>query len=127
MPTVLVVDDDAQVSHLIAALLAHEGYKVLIAPSGPEAIRLAQSHLNQIDVLVTDVVMPEMDGPSVAREIQSAVPGLPVILMSGACDASVLRAAPQAHFLPKPFSPANLVHLVETVLAAPPIALTCGR
>jgi two-component system, cell cycle sensor histidine kinase and response regulator CckA len=112
-----VVDDDVAVSQLVAALLESEGFFVLIANNGPDALRLAEEQPARIDLLVTDVVMPRMDGPTLAREIQSIAPGLPVVLMSGACDASALQSAGFCHFLQKPFSPANLLQVVQSAVA----------
>jgi CheY-like chemotaxis protein len=112
----LVVDDDVAVSQLVEALLECEGFSVLVAHNGPDALRLAERQPARIDLLVSDVVMPGMDGPTLAREIQSITPGLPVVLMSGACDASVLRSTGFCHFLQKPFSPANLVQVVQSAV-----------
>jgi len=119
LPTVLVVDDDVQVSELVAAVLKSEGFSVLRAQSGEEAVDLAQAHLDAINLLVTDIVMPGMDGVAAARKIQSLIPGLPAILMSGACNLSTLDAARPASYLQKPFTPAKLVKLVQGLAGTP--------
>ncbi len=117
MPTVLVVDDEIQVSQFVAAVLECEGFSVLTAHSGRDAIDLAEAHLDRIDLLVTDIVMPEMDGIAVARRVQAVIPGVPVIFMSGACDLAALDAARSEQFLQKPFTPARLVQLVQNLAA----------
>jgi len=119
LPTVLVVDDDVQVSELVAVVLKCEGFSVLIARSGEEAIDVAQAHLDGIDLLITDIVMPGIDGVATARAIQAMIPNLPAILMSGACNLSTLEAARPASYLQKPFTPSRLVQLVQGLAGTP--------
>ncbi len=115
MPTVLIVDDDAQVCRFAATVLEAQGFSVLTARSGPEALLLAAANRNSISLLLTDVEMPGMDGATLARKIECISPRMPVILMSGACDAPALSVTNSVCFLRKPFSPAQLVRLVQSV------------
>jgi CheY-like chemotaxis protein len=112
--TVLIVDDEAQVCELSAATLRRAGYQVLTAASGREAIELA-NELNPIDVLLTDLRMPNMNGGELARALSTTHPQLRVIVMSGFADEileTVDRRAPIAR-LDKPFTQAALKDAVR--------------
>ena len=109
VPTVLVVDDTPQISYMVASVLKTEGFSVLTANNATDAIRLARNHPGGIDLLVSDVMMPGMDGPALVRELRSSVPDLPVILMSGVCQTPELKTAGPVEFLEKPFSLAKLL------------------
>jgi two-component system cell cycle sensor histidine kinase/response regulator CckA len=110
--TVLVVDDQDVVRDVIRLALEGVGYTVLDAASPLEAIALARSD-SQIDLLVTDVVMPEMDAFELAERITSELPEVRVLFTSGYTDA-----AAEGPFIQKPFTPAELVEKVSSVLAA---------
>jgi two-component system cell cycle sensor histidine kinase/response regulator CckA len=110
--TVLVVDDQDVVRDVIRLALEGVGYTVLDAASPLEAIALARSD-SQIDLLVTDVVMPEMDAFELAERITSELPEVRVLFTSGYTDA-----AAEGPFIQKPFTPAELVEKVGSVLAA---------
>ena len=109
---VLVVDDQDVVRDVIRLALEGAGYVVLDAASPLEAISLARGD-GPIDLLVTDVVMPEMDAFELAGRIASEVPGIRVLYTSGYTDA-----AAEGPFIQKPFTPAQLVAKVGAVLAA---------
>src|SRR5260221_7233840 len=81
--TVLVVEDEEVVRQLVCTVLSDVGYKVLCAASPSEALRLVREHADKIDLLVTDMVMPEMHGPALAREILSLRPEGKVLFVSG--------------------------------------------
>jgi PAS domain S-box-containing protein len=122
--TLLLVEDEASVRELLRELLESAGYKVLEASRPTEAIELAQSHPDPIDVLITDVVMPEMTGPDLARRLVDMRPGLRMLFLSGytegvVVDKGLLRDG--AHFLQKPFTSDALEAKVREVLegAAP--------
>ena len=117
--TVLVVDDEPQLRLMLANFLEQEGFAVLTAGCGPEAISLFRSH-PETDLLITDIVMPGMDGASLAAALQSVNPDLPVLLMSGNCDSKQIDNA--FAFLPKPFSLKQLATAVKDALAAAPHA-----
>ena len=108
--TVLVVDDQEIVRDVIRLALEAAGYTVIAASSPRHAIELARDDAN-IDLLVTDVVMPEMDAFELADRITSKLPGLRILFTSGYTDAGA-----EGPFIQKPFTPAQLVAKVEAVL-----------
>jgi two-component system, cell cycle sensor histidine kinase and response regulator CckA len=113
MATVLVVDDEPLMCTMLAHFLKDEGFAVLTAACGSQAISLFRSHLGEIDLLISDIVMPGMDGPSLARELKSVNPDLAVLLMSGNCDSKQIDNT--FAFLPKPFSMRNLLTRVRSL------------
>jgi two-component system cell cycle sensor histidine kinase/response regulator CckA len=115
MPTALVVDDEPLVRKMVALVLEQDGMSVLTAGNGPDAIELSRSHHGGIDLLVSDVRMPEMDGPTLANKLQAENPDLPVLLISGYCEGDAMD---RCHFpmLPKPFSVTALLRIVHDLL-----------
>ena len=107
----LVVEDDPVVRGMAARGLREAGYAVLEAVNGREAVDLVGTHTGRLDVVVTDIGMPEMDGYDVARWLSDARPGVPVVFMSGYGDPE-----PKVPFLQKPFAPDVLVRKVGEVL-----------
>jgi CheY-like chemotaxis protein len=81
--TILVTDDEDEQRVVAKRILSRNGYTVLTAASGAHAIELASSHSGPIDLLLTDVIMPQMQGPSVAREVKVLRPDIRVLFMSG--------------------------------------------
>ncbi len=116
MATVLVVDDEPLIRTMMALILQQEGFSVLTADGGPEAISVSQSHAGAIDLLVTDVVMPGMDGPTLAAKLQKDDPGMSVLLMSGYCESAQLDRCKQFDLLPKPFAMCDLLVKVHSLL-----------
>jgi CheY-like chemotaxis protein len=123
--TVLVAEDDAVIRGLVSRALRASGYTVLEAGDGDEALRLASAHTGRIDLLVTDVVMPRLDGRDLANLLLGRRPGLRVLFLSGYPDAITPTAtvqgrcgalAPQCEFLQKPFTPEALARKVREVL-----------
>jgi two-component system, cell cycle sensor histidine kinase and response regulator CckA len=108
--TLLVVEDQASVRALVAEALRHQGYRVMTAASGEEAVTLARAAKEPIHILVTDVVMPHMAGPVVAEKLRLICPGLRVLFMSGYTDRAkpVFLSAPGTAFIQKPFLPTDL-------------------
>jgi two-component system, cell cycle sensor histidine kinase and response regulator CckA len=110
--TVLVVDDQDVVRDVIRLTLEGAGYTVLDAASPNDALALVRDN-GPIDLLVTDVVMPEMDAFELADRVVSELPGVRVLYTSGYTDAGA-----EGPFIQKPFTPAELVEKVSTVLAS---------
>ncbi|MCC6528350.1 MAG: response regulator, partial [Polyangiaceae bacterium] len=119
--TVLVVEDEEGVRRAAVRILRAAGYHVLAAANGGEAILLCERHRGAIQLLVTDVMMPLMSGPELARRLTAVVPALRVLFVSGYADDALTEAgalAPETHFIPKPFSAEALAQKVREVLDA---------
>jgi two-component system cell cycle sensor histidine kinase/response regulator CckA len=116
VPTVLVVDDEPLVRKMVALMLEEDGFWVLTAGSGPDAIDLSRSHPGTIDILVSDIRMPVMDGCTLATELQAENPHLPVLLISGHCDSETAERRGRFPLLPKPFSMTSLLAKVRGLL-----------
>jgi len=117
--TILVAEDEAVVRDLVVRSLSGLGYRVLEASNGDEALRMVQEHAGAIDLLVTDVVMPQMGGRQLAKQLRLARPELPVLLISGYATELLGQdglAGERAQFLPKPFTGATLTRKVRAVL-----------
>jgi two-component system cell cycle sensor histidine kinase/response regulator CckA len=113
--TILVAEDDEALRALLRIGLEICGYNVLAAASGREALRLAALRDGPISLLITDVTMPGIDGPELARRLAARRPCLKVLLLSGyAPDPARLDRG--AAFLQKPFRPAQLVAKVRALL-----------
>jgi two-component system, cell cycle sensor histidine kinase and response regulator CckA len=117
--TILLVEDDASVRSLAHRALERAGYTVLVAQDGLEAVAVAEAHAEQLDLLVTDVVMPGMRGPDVARHLRLRQPDLRVLFVSGYAEDALGPDGVLAFgsFLAKPFRTAELVARVAQVLA----------
>ena len=115
--SVLVVDDDEGVRSTTATLLRALGYGVTEAESGPAALDLLRAGA-AIDVLLTDVAMPDMTGPDLAHHVAALRPGLPMVFFTGYADPdSISGSARMARLLRKPFRPAELAAQIEGALA----------
>ena len=119
--TVLIVEDDTPIRRVIARELRSLGYQVLEAADGPGACRLAEDHLERIDLVICDVMMPGMLGPEVAKRLRAVHVEARVLFVSG---YSVDELAPlgvdpsAANVLSKPFSPLELAERVRVALDA---------
>lgn len=117
--TILVVDDDPFVRCCVSAALEEAGHRVLQASSGEDAIRLAKDGSERIDLILTDVVMPNMKGDQVAEAVLETIPSAKILLMSGYSESDVLRLWTKkfnASMLPKPFSMRYLLGRVAEIL-----------
>jgi PAS domain S-box-containing protein len=113
--TLLLVEDEPALRTLVATMLEEQGYAVLHAGNGLDAIAVAARHAGNIDLLVTDVVMPRLSGPELARQLQALRPGLEVLFMSGYNDSRLVsRGVEEANvnLLVKPFAPDQLIDRV---------------
>jgi len=121
--TILLVEDEEAVRSFAARALKMRGYEVLEASGGEEALEIVQTHAGTIHLLVTDVVMPNMDGPTLVRAVKKLKPDMAVIFMSGYAEEAFRRndeKAEDLHFLPKPFGLKQLAAKVKDVLSGVP-------
>ncbi|MFD1142983.1 response regulator transcription factor [Larkinella insperata] len=123
-PKILVVDDDAAHRKLLTYQLTKNGYQVLIANDGLEALDWLRSPTQQPDLIVLDMLMPRFSGLDVLRNLKASSSKLPVILMSAAewpiAHEGVNLSKPDA-FFPKPFSLEKLVAKIEALLQPDPV------
>jgi two-component system cell cycle sensor histidine kinase/response regulator CckA len=117
---VLLVEDEGALRKLARSILESAGYEVLDAANGREGLALCREHPGPIDLLLSDVVMPELGGRELAERALTIRPGLKVVFMSGYHDDSALSETIQkgAPFLHKPFTPRDLARTVSEALAA---------
>jgi PAS domain S-box-containing protein len=117
--TLMVVEDQDPVRRLAAAICTQAGYHVLAAASGFEALEMAAQHSGEIDLLITDVVLPRMNGREVAEQMRALRPGLKVLYTSGYTSDAILERGVVDRgvgFLPKPFTPKTLIARVRELL-----------
>jgi two-component system cell cycle sensor histidine kinase/response regulator CckA len=116
--TILVVEDEDAVRRLVRATLERRGYRVLVASGGPEALEIVRK-LGTVDLLLTDLVMPQMSGVEVAERVRKDFPNVRVLYMSGYTDRSLQRTEmlpDEGGFLQKPFTPGLLATRVREAL-----------
>lgn len=119
---ILVVEDDPELCKLIGDVLERAGYRVLRAAAPEQALRLAEEHAGQVDLLLTDVVLPRMSGRELAARLHALQPSLAVLYTSGYADRAVVQngiVEEQAAFLEKPFSKSTLLACVREALKRP--------
>jgi len=119
-PTVLVVEDEEAVRALVVRIFAEDGYRVLSAPDGASALAAAQGYEGRIDLVITDVVMPNMNGPRLVAELRARWPNLRVVYTTGyADDAIAEQEGNEAKLvLCKPFDPVELLDYAQRALGA---------
>ena len=116
--TLMVVEDDQALRRMVVDGLRHMGYTILEAGRGEEALALAKSHAGSIDLLLTDVVMPGMNGAELARLAVGVRPALAILFMSGYAAPEEITGALRRHRLVrKPFLPSQLATQIEAALA----------
>jgi PAS domain S-box-containing protein len=123
--TILLVEDDAQLRQLASSVLSHCGYKVLPAAGTEEGLALCRANHRDIHLLVTDVIMPGMNGRQLAEQVKRISPSTKVLYVSGYTSNAIVHYGvldPGLWFLPKPFSLSALVAKVREVLDANPNA-----
>ncbi len=117
--TLLLVEDEDAVRDLFCVTLESFGYTVLSAPNARAAIEMLEQHKSRIQLLVTDLMMPEMGGRELSKIVRNSVPTLPVLFISGYFDDTLMQEGARNGrdaFLPKPFSPLHLARKVRAVL-----------
>ena len=123
--TILLIEDDDQVRVVTGSILRNNGYHVLEAGNAADALLCAENHAEGIDLLLTDVIMPQLSGSELAKRLALTRPEMKVLFMSGYTDGSIVRHGvlePAVSFLPKPFTVASLTAKVREVLDAPKLA-----
>jgi two-component system cell cycle sensor histidine kinase/response regulator CckA len=116
--TILLVEDEDAVRMFSARALSNKGYQVLEATNGEAALEVMENHDGVIDIMVTDVIMPEMDGPTLAKQVIKKYPDMPIIFVSGYTeDRFKEEIGENAHFLPKPFTLQQLAEKVKETLS----------
>ncbi len=118
--TVLLVEDEDAVRALNARMLASKGYTVLEAASGVEALEVYDAHGGKVELVVSDVVMPEMDGPTMLGHLRQRNPDTRIIFVSGYAEEAFRKNLPEGeafHFLPKPFTMKQLIEAVKLAMA----------
>jgi two-component system, cell cycle sensor histidine kinase and response regulator CckA len=120
--TILLAEDQPEVRSVACAVLERHGYRVLQASHGDEALQILRTHRGPIHLLLSDVVMPSMNGPELARLVQLQQPGIRVLYASGYTDDAIVRHGvldPGVAFLQKPFTPTALLTKIRELLDAP--------
>jgi PAS domain S-box-containing protein len=118
-PTILVAEDEPSLRRLAMLVLEEAGYRVILAQNGTEALELAQGTRDRIDLLLTDVVMPELSGPELVAQLAALRPETRVLYMSGYADSRLIArgvSETDAGVLPKPFGPHDLLKRVQEIL-----------
>ncbi|HWF00264.1 MAG TPA: ATP-binding protein [Caulobacteraceae bacterium] len=113
---ILLVEDEAMVRGITARLLRARGYEVLEAGDGEAALEMAREHAGRIDLMISDVIMPGLDGPALLDAARDFLDGAPVVFISGYAEAEfsrVLEAEPNVSFLPKPLDIKSLAEEVK--------------
>jgi two-component system cell cycle sensor histidine kinase/response regulator CckA len=113
--TILVIEDDGATRYFIRRVLEESGFVVLEAGTGDEAIRVAEKHLESIDLIVCDVVLPQTIGTLVIKRLIALKPEMKIIFISGLTDVSTYGLT-NTNYLKKPFTGPELVQTVNEVL-----------
>jgi CheY-like chemotaxis protein len=121
--TILLVEDNEMVRDLTRSMLQGLGYTVVSADSAHAALGLCESREHEVDMLLSDVVMPDMRGPQLAERLRAVRPDLRVLFMSGYASSQVSGAdlsADSVHFIQKPFTMTELARSLDVVLTGAP-------
>jgi PAS domain S-box-containing protein len=115
--TVLVIDDEASILTMTSQTLEAFGYRTLTAKDGADAVAIYALHRNEIAVVLTDMMMPVMDGPATIRVLRRINPALKIVASSGLhANGSVAKGGDVKHFLPKPYTPEILLKTIRAIL-----------
>jgi len=113
--TILLCDDERGIRRLLRTILTRHGYQVLEAQNGKHAMVVAEAHTGPIHLLLSDVLMPELDGPGLAEQLRAVRPDVRVIFMSAEWVPDGVFP-----FVQKPFLPSALMRTIRNALAQPP-------
>jgi CheY-like chemotaxis protein len=128
--TILLVEDEESVRTLVRNVLLRQGYQVIEARNGDEALTISDSHEAAIHLLISDVVMPGMSGDELVKELVTRRPTTRVLFISGYTDRSVTiqgQLDPETRFLQKPFTPDTLLRKVHEVIHGAPAPGSSAR
>ena len=117
--TLLIVENEQAIRNLLQIALRRNGYTVLAAGSGSEALELVRNHAGTIHLVITDVVMPDIDGPELVRQLSAVRPETRTLFMSGYMDDTLGERgilSTNANFIQKPFSPSTIAQRVREIL-----------
>jgi two-component system cell cycle sensor histidine kinase/response regulator CckA len=113
---ILLVEDNQDSLLLFRRILQQQGYEVLFARGGEDALKVCRLHTGPLDLVVADVVMPGMSGPQLSERLRSLRPKTPVLFISGIMNASAVQGG--SGFLSKPFTPEQLVEKVQQLIGS---------
>jgi len=113
---VLIVDDEDSILRVVGAILEPHGYQVLYASDGIGALKLFNEHMESIRLVITDGMMPQLNGTLLARAIHRMSPGLPILLMTGILNHAVPEDGSITEILQKPFTPEKLLQAIRRAL-----------
>ena len=113
---ILLAEDEVIIRNLLQTMLTRQGYKVLAAADGWEAMEICRRFSDPIQLLITNVSMPRMDGLTLTTKIREERPDIRVIVISGQTNAAILVGNRPDAFLPKPFQPVTLLKAVQDIL-----------
>lgn len=117
--TILLVDDDEALRHFVRRILIEHGFRVIEASDGAEALDVASGYAEPLDLLLTDVIMPKVNGLALAQRLLQERPGISVLYISGFVEGSMLLAKhPKSILLQKPFTQHALIAAVRQILAS---------
>lgn len=119
-PVILVVEDEVLVRNFVCLQLQREGYQVLAAADGVEALEVARAYTGAIQMLLTDVVMPRMGGLALVERMLQDRPGIRVLMMSGRLSSEAREQSIHLPFIRKPFAPKDLREKIKEVMKNPP-------
>ncbi len=113
---ILLAEDDLMIRNLVTPMLSKKGYGVLVAVNGKEALELLEQSRAPVDLLITDVKMPIMDGIALAKTVRERRPEVKIIVISGQMDEQIRKGNTLDAFLQKPFVPSHLLKSIQEVL-----------
>ena len=116
---ILVADDEVLIRNLVTLLMQQEGYLVLAAADGYEGLELSRKYPGKIDMLITDVKMPRLNGTDLCAHLMEERPGIKLLVMSGADMTTIVSQNVNLPFLPKPFDGQALKMRVRELLSVP--------